>query len=137
VVEAGWLIPGANLAQAFQELLVWQRSIEMTVAIYDATRSFPREEVYGLTSQLRRAAVSVASNIAEGRGRISQGEFRQFLGVAQGSNYEVQTQILVAKKLNMGEPKQLNQAEKLSVEVGKMLSAFIASLEPKKLRARS
>lgn len=125
------------MAQAFQELLVWQRSIEMTVAIYDATRSFPREEVYGLTSQLRRAAVSVASNIAEGRGRISQGEFRQFLGVAQGSNYEVQTQILVAKKLNMGEPKQLNQAEKLSVEVGKMLSAFIASLEPKKLRARS
>ena len=125
------------MAQAFQELLVWQRSIEMTVAIYDATRSFPREEVYGLTSQLRRAAVSVASNIAEGRGRISQGEFRQFLGVAQGSNYEVQTQILVAKKLKMGEPKQLNQAEKLSVEVGKMLSAFIASLEPKKLRARS
>lgn len=125
------------MAQAFQELPVWQRSIEMTVAIYDATRSFPREEVYGLTSQLRRAAVSVASNIAEGRGRISQGEFRQFLGVAQGSNYEVQTQILVAKKLKMGEPKQLNQAEKLSVEVGKMLSAFIASLEPKKLRARS
>lgn len=125
------------MAQAFQELLVWQRSIEMTVAIYDATRSFPREEVYGLTSQLRRAAVSVASNIAEGRGRISQGEFRQFLGVAQGSNYEVQTQILVAKKLKMGEPRQLNQAEKLSVEVGKMLSAFIASLEPKGLRARS
>lgn len=125
------------MAQPFQDLLVWQRAMEMTVSVYDATRTFPRGEICGLSSQLRRAAVSVASNTAEGRGRISQGEFRQFLGVAQGSNYEVQTQILVAKKLKMGEPKQLNQAEKLSVEVGKMLSAFIASLEPKKLRARS
>ena len=87
--------------------------------------------MYGLISQLRRPAVSVASNIAEGRGRISQGEFRQFLGLAQGSNYEVQTQLLVAKHLKMGEPEQLNNAEKLSVEVGKMLSAFIASLEAK------
>ncbi|MGB7189751.1 MAG: four helix bundle protein [Acidobacteriaceae bacterium] len=117
------------MAQPFQDLLVWQRAIEMTVSIYDATRTFPREEMYGLVSQLRRAAVSVASNIAEGRGRISQGEFRQFLGIAQGSNYEVQTQILVSKQLKMGEPEQLKQAEKLSVEVAKMLSAFIASLD--------
>ena len=105
--------------------------MEMTVSIYEATRSFPREELYGLVSQLRRAAVSVASNIAEGRGRISQGEFRQFLGLAQGSNYEVQTQLLVAKRLKMGEPEMLIKAENLSVEVSKMLSAFIASLEAK------
>jgi four helix bundle protein len=105
--------------------------MEMTVSIYQATGAFPREEMYGLTSQLRRAAVSVASNIAEGRGRISQGEFRQFLGLAQGSNYEVQTQILVAKQLRMGEPELLSNAERLSVEVAKMLSAFIASLEAK------
>lgn len=120
---------GAELGQAFQDLLVWQRAIEMTVSVYDATRSFPREEIYGLTSQMRRAAVSVASNIAEGRGRISQGEFRQFLGHAQGSNYEVQTQIVVAKQLRMGEPELLSKAEELTVEVSKMLSAFIASLE--------
>ena len=119
------------MGQAFEDLVVWQRAMEMTVSVYDATRAFPREEIYGLTSQLRRAAVSVASNIAEGRGRISQGEFRQFLGLAQGSNYEVQTQILVAKQLNMGEPRLLSNAEKLSVEVSKMLSAFIASLEAK------
>lgn len=119
------------MSQAFQDLLVWQRAMEMTVSIYDATRSFPREEMYGLISQLRRAAVSEASNIAEGRGRISQGEFRQFLGLAQGSNYEVQTQLLVAKQLKMGEPELLSKAEKLSVEVGKMLSSFIASLETK------
>jgi 23S rRNA-intervening sequence protein len=67
------------MGQDYQDLLVWQRAIEMTVSTYEATRTFPREEMYGLTSQLRRAAVSVASNIAEGRGRISQGEFRQFL----------------------------------------------------------
>ena len=117
------------MGQAFEDLLVWQRAMEMTVFVYEATRCFPREEIYGLTSQLRRAAVSVASNIAEGRGRISQGEFRQLLGIAQGSNYEVQTQIQVAKQLKMGEPELLCKAEKLTVEVSKMLSAFIASLE--------
>jgi len=119
------------MAQNFQELLVWQRAMEMTVAVYELSRSFPRDELYGLTSQLRRAAVSVASNIAEGRGRLTQGEFRQFLGLAQGSNYEVQTQILVAKQLSMGEPELLSKAESLSLETGKMLSGLIASLGAK------
>jgi four helix bundle protein len=81
------------MAQAFQDLTVWQRATELTVCIYSLTRSFPKEEQYGLTSQLRRAAVSVASNIAEGRGRGTEGEFRQFLNIAQGSTYEVQTQL--------------------------------------------
>jgi four helix bundle protein len=110
---------------------VWQRAMEMTVAVYKATQSFPRAEMFGLSSQLRRAAVSVASNIAEGRGRLSQGEFRQFLGMAQGSNCEVQTQILVAKSLNMGSLEGLAEAEHLSIEVGKMLSALIASVQAK------
>jgi len=90
--------------------------------------ALPRDETYGLVSQLRRAAVSVASNIAEGRGRLTEGEFRQFLGLAQGSNYEVQTQILVARQLEMGEVKLRDEAQSLSIEVGKMLSALIASL---------
>jgi four helix bundle protein len=119
------------MAQAFQDLLVWQRAMEMTVSIYRLTRSFLREEVYGLMSQLRRAGVSVASNIAEGRGRLSAGEFRQFLGTAQGSNCEVQTQILVAKQLEMGKPELLDEAQGLSLEVGKMLSALIVSLGAK------
>jgi len=119
------------MAQPFQGLLVWQRAMEMTVAVYRLTRSFPRDEVYGLVSQLRRAAVSVASNIAEGRGRLTEGEFRQFLGLAQGSNFEVQTQLLVAKQLEMGEPRLLEEAQLLSIEVGKMLSALIASLGAK------
>jgi four helix bundle protein len=119
------------MAQAFQDLVVWQRSMEMTDCVYRLTQSFPREEIYGLTSQLRRAAVSVASNIAEGRGRLTEGEFRQFLGVAQGSNCEIQTQILVAKQLEMGQPEFLDEAQSLSIEVGKMLSGLIASLGAK------
>lgn len=116
------------MAQAFQDLLVWQRAMEMTISVYRLTQSFPREEIYGLTSQLRRAAGSVASNIAEGRGRLTQGEFRQFLGLAQGSNCEVQTQILVAKELGMGDSECLDESQNLSIEVGKMLSSLIGSL---------
>lgn len=119
------------MAQAFQDLLVWQRAMEMAVSIYRLTRSFPDDEKYGLISQLRRAAVSVASNIAEGRGRITEGEFRQFLGLAQGSNYEVQTQILVATRLDMGQPELLSEAQSLNIEVAKMLSGLIVSLGAK------
>ena len=109
------------MAQDYHELIVWQRAIELTVCIYKLTRSFPKEELYGLISQMRRASVSVASNIAEGRGRITPGEFRQFLGLAQGSTYELQTQLLVARKLGMGSDENLNEAELLSDEVSKML----------------
>jgi four helix bundle protein len=116
------------LAQAFQDLNVWQRAMEMTVCIYGLTKSFPKEEMYGLTSQLRRAAVSVASNIAEGRGRMTDGEFRQFLGIAQGSTYEVQTQLLVARSLKMGDEESLSKADALCIETSKMLGAFIQSL---------
>ena len=119
------------MAQNFQDLMVWQRAMEMTVSTYRLTQGFPRQEVYGLTSQMRRAAVSVASNIAEGRGRITEGEFRQFLGLAQGSNCELQTQILVAKQLEMGNPDLLRDAQSLSIEVGKMLSGLIAALGAK------
>ena len=116
------------MAQAFQDLTVWQRAMEMTVSIYTLTKAFPKEEMYGLTSQLRRASVSVASNIAEGRGRMTDGEFRQFLGIAQGSTYEVQTQLLVARQLKIGDEDMLRKAEALCVETSKMLGAFIQSL---------
>lgn len=122
------------MAQAFQDLNVWKRAMEMTVCVYDLTRAFPKDEMYGLTSQLRRASVSVASNIAEGRGRMTDGEFRQFLGIAQGSTYEVQTQLLVARRLKIGDEKLLKHAEELCVETSKMLGAFIQSLG---LKARS
>jgi four helix bundle protein len=117
------------MSQAFQDLTVWQRAMELTVCVYELTRSFPREEAYGLSSPLRRGAVSIASNIAEGRGRITDGEFRQFLGIAQGSTYEVQTQLLLARRLKIGDEQVLNSAEGLCMETSKMLSAFIQSLE--------
>ena len=115
-------------AESFRELIVWQRAIEMTVEIYKATSTFPREEIYGLTSQLRRAAVSVASNIAEGQGRSSAGEFRQFLGVARGSNLEVQTQLVIASKLGYSSPSAIVVCENLSIEVNRMLNGLMKSL---------
>ena len=116
------------MAQAFQDLTVWQRAMELTVCVYELTRTFPKDELYGLTSQLRRASVSIASNIAEGRGRITEGEFLQFLSIAQGSTYEVQTQLLVARQLKIGEESRSHSAEALCIETSKMLGALIQSL---------
>jgi four helix bundle protein len=115
------------LAQDFQDLIVWQRAMELAVSVYELTRTFPREEIYGITSQLRRASVSIASNIAEGRGRGTDGEFRQFLNIAQGSTYEVQTQLLLAKRMKIGDAVLLTKAEALCIETSKMLGAFLKS----------
>jgi four helix bundle protein len=112
------------MARSYRELEVWKRAIQLSVAIYKVTRDFPREEIYGLTSQLRRAGVSVASNIAEGYGRSSKGEFRSFLGMARGSALEVQTQLVIARELGMGESAKIAVAEKLADETGKMLWAM-------------
>jgi four helix bundle protein len=112
-------------ARSFRELIVWQRSIELATAIYRLTRGFPKDEVYGLTSQIRRSAVSVPSNIAEGQGRLSTGEFRQFLGFARGSNFELQTQLEIARALRVGDSKLIDEAEGLSHEVGKMIHAIL------------
>ena len=116
------------MAQDFQDLMVWQRAMELSEAIYRLTKTFPQDELYGLTSQLRRASVSIASNIAEGRGRGTDGEFRQFLNIAQGSTYEVQTQLILVKRLKIGNAALVQRAEALCIETSKMLGAFIQSL---------
>jgi four helix bundle protein len=116
------------VAQDYRDLIVWKRAIELTVCIYKLTRAFPKDEQYGLSSQMRRASVSVASNIAEGRGRLNVAEFRQFLGLAQGSIYELQTQLTVAKSLQLSGPEAISQAELLSNEISKMLTSFIHKL---------
>ena len=113
------------MARSFRDLVVWQRSIQLAAAIYRLAQDFPREELFGLTSQIKRAAVSVPSNIAEGQGRLSTGEFRQFLGIARGSNFEVQTQLEIARILGIGDSKLLDEAEGLSHEVGKMIYAML------------
>ena len=114
--------------ESYKDLHVWQRSIQMTVAIYKFTAAFPSEERFGLTSQLRRAAVSVPSNIAEGYGRNTSGEYKHFLGVARGSNSEVQTQLIIAKELGFGDSQLHAKAEGLSTEIAKMLTSLIQKL---------
>jgi four helix bundle protein len=121
----------AGMSQDFRDLTVWQRAIDLTVCIYRMTQKFPKEETYGLVSQLRRASVSVASNIAEGRGRLNPAEFRQFLGIALGSIFEIQTQLLVARKLEMGTEKSISEAAAISDEISKMLTSFIHTLSSK------
>lgn len=126
------------MAQDYRELKVWQKAIDLTVLIYRLTQSFPKSEMYGLTSQMRRASVSVASNIAEGRGRINVGEFRQFLSVARGSTCELLTQLHVAKALGFGAARALDEAASVSNEVSKMLLSFIQTLStPTRSPARS
>jgi four helix bundle protein len=101
----------------------------MSLAIYKFTSSFPESERFGLTNQLRRAAVSVASNIAEGYGRSTRGEYIQFLGHARGSICEIQTQIVIATELHFGEPKAGKAAEQLTNEVSRMLVALMNKLK--------
>jgi len=117
------------MVKSFRDLAVWQRSIQMSVSVYRLTQDFPREEVYGLTSQMRRPAVSVASNIAEGHGRLSTNEYRQFLGIARGSNFELQTQLEIARVLGKGESKLLDETEGLSHEVGKMIFGVLERIK--------
>ena len=122
------------MAQSFHDLVVWQKATELTVCIYKLTRTFPEGEKYGLISQMRRASVSVASNIAEGRGRLNPAEFRQFLGLAQGSICELKTQLLVANRLGMTKGETMAEAEAHSEEVSKMLASFIQKLSPPQKR---
>ena len=117
------------MPHSFRDLVVWQRAMQLTVVIYRLTREFPREEIYGLTSQIRRSAVSMPSNIAEGHGRLNSGEYRQFLGIARASNFELQTQLEIARAIEIGNPKLLDEAEGLSHEVGKMLYAILESIK--------
>lgn len=116
------------MAQSFRDLLVWQRSRELAVLLYRLTQRFPHAEVYGLSAQLRRAGVSIASNIAEGSGRGTRGDYRGFLRMARGSALEVQTQLLIAQDLGFGEPSKIEQAQKTAEEISKMLWAIIQRL---------
>jgi four helix bundle protein len=117
------------LGDSFKDLVVWQRAVELTVAVYKLTSSFPSSEQFGLTNQLRRASVSVASNIAEGYGKSTKGEYIQFLGHARGSNCEVETQLVISKALGFGSEESRHLAESLSTEVSRMLVAMMNKLQ--------
>src|ERR1700693_5184311 len=95
-----------STVQSYRELIVWRKSMALVKDVYLCTQDFPKSELYGLTSQLRRAAVSIPSNIAEGQGRFSKGEFKQFLGHARGSLLELETQIFIARNLGYFSPER-------------------------------
>jgi four helix bundle protein len=118
--------------QCYRDLIGWQKSMDLVVEIYRSTQSFPKAETYGLIAQLRRAAVSIPSNIAEGHDRLSTGEFKQFLGHARGSLVEVETQILISQRLGYLEPSQSVDLLKRTTEIGKILNGLLRSLARRK-----
>jgi four helix bundle protein len=107
-----------------KELKIWNKAIDLSIEVYRATSNFPRVEVYGLTAQIRRSAVSVPSNISEGAGRNSNKEFIHFLGIANGSSYELQTQLIISHKLNLISNETLQPLLKEIEEIQKMTYTF-------------
>lgn len=114
--------------QSYRDLVVWQQSITLVSEIYLATRSFPSDERFGLTAQIRRAAVSVPSNIAEGQGRCTTGEFRQFLGNARGSLLELETQLTIARKLSYINEESGVRLLRQVTEIARILNGLLNSL---------
>ena len=116
------------MGQSFKDLIVWQKAIALTLAIYKLTESFPPSERYGLTDQLRRAAVSIASNIAEGYGRSTRGEYLQFLGYARGSNCEIEAQLVIVAALGLATESNRATAERLCADVSRLLRGLMLKL---------
>ncbi len=115
--------------QSYKELVVWKKSIQLVISIYDIVKMFPKEEMYGLSSQIKRAAVSVPSNIAEGHDRNSDKEFCQFLCIARGSLAELETQLIIASKLEYLNEISINEILRDCDEIGKMLNALIKKIK--------
>ncbi|MCL2119414.1 MAG: four helix bundle protein [Planctomycetaceae bacterium] len=113
----------------YRELIVWQKSMELVELVYQATKQFPREELYGLTSQLRRSVVSIPSNIAEGQARKSTLEFLHFLSIARGSRAEMETQIILASRLKYIDDHLSEQILGRSEEISKLLNGLMNSLQ--------
>ncbi|MBA5794016.1 four helix bundle protein [Flavobacterium sp. xlx-214] len=111
--------------QTHKDLEVWQRSMDLVTQVYLLTKDFPKEEIYGLTSQLRRCAISVPSNIAEGAARQSNKEFIQFLYISLGSLMELETQLIIAKNINFFSEISLNEHINAIEQIGKMLNGLI------------
>ena len=117
------------MGQSYKDLIAWQKAMALVTEIYRSTQKFPREEVYGLTSQLRRAAVSIPSNIAEGQARHSPKEFRLFLSHARGSLVEVETQLLIAQNLSFLSAKDSEHLLGLAAELGRILNGLIGAIK--------
>lgn len=127
-IRSGTIRKEEKVGVSFKELVVWQRSVQLTTEIYRLSASFPPTERFGLTNQVRRASVSIASNIAEGYGKSTQGEYLQFPGHARGSICELQTQIIIATNLGFCPSKEAEPVERLSADASRMLIALMKKL---------
>ncbi|MGD0469059.1 MAG: four helix bundle protein [Terriglobales bacterium] len=120
----------------FKELRVWSKAHELTMLVYKLTRAFPRDEVYGLTSQVRRSAASIGANIVEGCGRHSDGEMTRFLQIARGSASETEYHLLLAKDLGFLQEGDFQAAEQSVVAVQRMLTALVQKVQPQGRRPK-
>jgi len=114
--------------KSYRDLIVWQKAMDLVELVYRQSRDFPREELYGLTNQLRRAAVSIPSNIAEGRARQTTKDFLHFLSITQGSLAEVETQVVIAQRLCYADTESTEKILRLTGEVGRLLHGLRNSL---------
>jgi len=119
------------MSNSYRDLIVWQKAVALSLKVYKATEEFPKHELYGLASQVRRAAVSIACNIAEGQGRNSQGEFKHFLGMAKGSLVEVETQLVISTKLKYIPELAAQELEKDCEEVSRLLNGLMRAVGAK------
>ena len=119
------------MSPSYRDLRVWQSSIDLVVRVYALTQNFPKQEIYGLVSQMRRAAVSVPSNIAEGKGRLTDRDRVHFFSQSRGSLLELETQILIARRLSYISPAESESLTHATGEVGRMLNALLSSMRPK------
>jgi len=119
------------MAKSFRDLKVWHLSMDLTMLVYALTSEFPKHEVYGLSSQMRRAAVSISSNLAEGSARSTRKDFRQFVVIARGSNFELQTQLMIAGRLGYATVEKISEAESICHEVARMLNGLSHFLDLK------
>ena len=117
-------MPGSD----YRDLIAWQKAMDFVELLYRATASFPREELYGLTAQMRRAAVSIPSNIAEGQGRDTSADFVRFLSIARGSVKEVETQVIIASRLGYIGPREEGELSNLTDELSRLITGLKASL---------
>jgi four helix bundle protein len=113
----------------FKDLKVWAKAHQLTLIVYEESRSFPRDEIYGLTSQLRRAAASIGANIAEGCGRRSDAEMKRFLQIARGSASELEYHLMLARDLHMLEPKTFEKLDGKILEIQRMLTALVQRIQ--------
>lgn len=124
-------MPTVGRVQSYQDLIVWQKAVELVVAVYELTSKFPRAEIFGLVSQMRRSAVSIPSNIAEGRNRGTKKDYLNFLRTAYGSGAELETQVIICKKLTQFNALDYRKVDTLLNEVMRMLNAMLHKLNPK------